>query len=193
MSGTEGGLIRGLEGVVAAETQLCDLDGANGRLAYRGYDIDDLARRGELRGGRLPALARRAARSAPSSTASRRAGRPRAPIPPSWCEAFALMPKDTDPMRVLQAARRHPRHARPRRHRQLARGQPAEGGAARQPGRRPRSARNHRVRSGQDPSRRAPDLSHAANFLYMLTGRKPPASSRCGPSTRASSSTPSTS
>jgi len=41
---TEGsGLIRGLEGVVAAETQLCDLDGANGRLAYRGYDIADLA------------------------------------------------------------------------------------------------------------------------------------------------------
>ena len=37
-------LIRGLEGVVAAETQLCDLDGAQGRLAYRGYDIDQLAR-----------------------------------------------------------------------------------------------------------------------------------------------------
>ena len=38
-------LIRGLEGVVAAETKLCDLDGANARLAYCGYDIDDLARR----------------------------------------------------------------------------------------------------------------------------------------------------
>src|SRR5437763_1419471 len=38
------GLIRGLEGVVAAETQLCDLDGVHGRLAYRGYDIADLAR-----------------------------------------------------------------------------------------------------------------------------------------------------
>src|SRR5216110_3595100 len=38
-------LIRGLEGVVAAETALCDLDGKNGRLAYRGYDIEDLARR----------------------------------------------------------------------------------------------------------------------------------------------------
>ena len=38
-------LIRGLEGVVAAETKLCDLDGKNGRLAYCGYDIDDLARR----------------------------------------------------------------------------------------------------------------------------------------------------
>src|SRR5262245_34663920 len=42
---TEGSqLIRGLEGVVAAETKLCDLDGAHGRLAYEGYDIDDLAR-----------------------------------------------------------------------------------------------------------------------------------------------------
>src|SRR5215470_16325964 len=38
-------LIRGLEGVVAAETELCDLDGARGRLAYRGYDIEDLARK----------------------------------------------------------------------------------------------------------------------------------------------------
>src|SRR5262250_2367216 len=38
-------LIRGLEGVVAAETKLCDLDGKNGRLAYCGYDIADLARR----------------------------------------------------------------------------------------------------------------------------------------------------
>ena len=37
-------LIRGLEGVVAAETKLCDLDGANARLAYGGYSIDDLAR-----------------------------------------------------------------------------------------------------------------------------------------------------
>ena len=38
-------LIRGLEGVVAAETRLCDLDGKNGRLAYGGYDIDELARK----------------------------------------------------------------------------------------------------------------------------------------------------
>ena len=43
---TEGSqLIRGLEGVVAAETRLCDLDGAHGRLAYAGYNIDDLARK----------------------------------------------------------------------------------------------------------------------------------------------------
>ena len=41
----DGRPIRGLEGVVAATTKLCDLDGARGRLAYQGYDIDDLAGR----------------------------------------------------------------------------------------------------------------------------------------------------
>src|SRR5262249_52961492 len=37
------GLVRGLEGVIAAPTAICDLDGVNGRLAYGGYDIADLA------------------------------------------------------------------------------------------------------------------------------------------------------
>src|SRR5439155_830852 len=32
---------------------------------------------------------------------------------------------------------------------------------------------DHRVRSGQSPIPAAPDLGHAANFLYMLTGRRP--------------------
>src|SRR5688572_22455165 len=95
-------LIRGLEGVVAAQTQLCDLDGANGRLAYRGYDIDELARlatfeevvhvlyHGELpKPGQLDQL-----------TVTMIAARE---IPREVVQAFALMPKATDPMRVLQA------------------------------------------------------------------------------------------
>ncbi len=45
MTKEDSALIRGLEGVVAAETRLCDLDGKNGRLAYVGYDIDELARK----------------------------------------------------------------------------------------------------------------------------------------------------
>src|SRR5437867_1238831 len=32
---------------------------------------------------------------------------------------------------------------------------------------------HHRVRSGEEPIRPASDLSHAANFLYMLTGKRP--------------------
>ncbi|MCU0483190.1 MAG: hypothetical protein MUC54_02795, partial [Chloroflexi bacterium] len=36
----------GLEGVVAAETALGLVDGANGRLLYRGYRIGDLVEQG---------------------------------------------------------------------------------------------------------------------------------------------------
>src|SRR6266576_3167737 len=63
-------LIRGLEGVVAAETQLCDLD--------------------------LPA-AGALDRTMVALVAARE-------IPREVVEAFRLMPRDTDPMRALQAA-----------------------------------------------------------------------------------------
>src|SRR3954471_16234702 len=36
----------GLEGVLAGETSLSKVDGANGRLTYRGYRIGDLVARG---------------------------------------------------------------------------------------------------------------------------------------------------
>lgn len=36
---------RGLEGLVAGETAICDIDGRAGRLWYRGYAIEDLAAR----------------------------------------------------------------------------------------------------------------------------------------------------
>ena len=34
---------KGLEGVIAAESEICQVDGVNGKLHYRGYSIDDLA------------------------------------------------------------------------------------------------------------------------------------------------------
>jgi citrate synthase len=34
---------KGLEGVVAAQTRISDVDGRQGRLFYAGYDIADLA------------------------------------------------------------------------------------------------------------------------------------------------------
>jgi citrate synthase len=175
---TEGSaLIRGLEGVVAAETSLCDLDGTNGRLAYCGYDIDDLARRASfeevaylLWHGELPARAGLDGLRAELAAAR--------PVPPSLIQAFRLMPAGTDPMRVLQAAvailGMHDPDA-------------TEGG----PEPNLRKARrltsqvataicaHHRVRSGLEPVPPAPDLSHAANFLSMLTGARPaPAAER---------------
>jgi citrate synthase len=41
---TEKNYAKGLEGVIAAESEICQIDGANGKLYYRGYSIEDLAK-----------------------------------------------------------------------------------------------------------------------------------------------------
>ena len=169
----ERGLIRGLEGVVAAETQLCDLDGKNGRLAYRGYDIDELARLASfeevcylLWHGDLPKAAQ-----LDSLTVALSAARE---IPKELVQAFRLMPKDTDPMRVLQASvamlgmfdpdTTDSAHAANLKKAVRLTSQTATAICA-----------HHRVRSGKDPVAPVMGLSHAANFLYMLTGERPAA------------------
>lgn len=40
---TETTYAKGLEGVIAAESEICQIDGAGGKLYYRGYSIGDLA------------------------------------------------------------------------------------------------------------------------------------------------------
>ncbi len=164
-------LIRGLEGVVAAETKLCDLDGKNGRLAYCGYDIDELARQATfeevaylLWHGELPGRAQ-----LDQFTAELVAARP---IPGELAKAFALMPKQTDPMRALQAAvavlgmhdpdTTDNSHAANLRKAARLTSQIATAICC-----------HHRVRSGKPPVEPSKDLSHAANFLYMLTDKKP--------------------
>jgi citrate synthase len=169
---TEGsGLIRGLEGVVAAETQLCDLDGAHGRLAYRGYDIADLAQKATfeqvtylLLHGELPKAAQ-----LDGFVVQLTAGRA---LPAELIQAFRLMPKDTDPMRVLQASvailgMSDPdaidnSHAANVRKAVRLTSQIATAICA-----------HHRVRQGKEPVAPGAGLSHAANFLYMLTGERP--------------------
>ena len=164
-------LIRGLEGVVAAETKLCDLDGAHGRLAYRGYDIDDLARHATFEEvchllwyGELPSKGQ-LDRFTVALVAARA-------IPDQLVEAFRVMPKDTDPNRPLQAAvamlgmfdpdTNDNSHAANIRKSIRLTSQMATAICA-----------HHRVRTGQAPVPPAPDLGHAANFLYMLTGKRP--------------------
>src|ERR1700687_3419330 len=164
-------LIRGLEGVVAAETELCDLDGKNGRLAYRGYDIDDLARKATFEEvayllwmGELPNKSQLDRFMAELAAAR--------PIPGDLVKAYALMPKQADPMRVLQASvailgmhdpdtTDNSRAANLRKAMRLT-SQFATAICA-----------HHRVRSGQEPVPPSKDLTLAANFLYMLTGKKP--------------------
>jgi citrate synthase len=40
----EASYAKGLEGVIAAESEICQIDGVNGKLHYRGYPVEELAR-----------------------------------------------------------------------------------------------------------------------------------------------------
>ena len=174
---TAAGLIRGLEGVVAASTQLCDLDGANGRLAYRGYDIDDLARRTEfeevvwlLWHGELPG-ADELGRFRQELAAAR-------PLAPTVLKALKLLPRGMHPMRVLQAAvallgglDADAEDNSPEANRRKATRLVAQMATV--------TAAFHRIREGRRPVSPRAGLSHAAGFLHMLAGRKPkPVSAR---------------
>ena len=59
---------------------------------------------GHLRGGRLPAVARRAAHAGPARQVPGRAGGGAARSRTTWSAPSPSCPRDTDPMRVLQAA-----------------------------------------------------------------------------------------
>jgi citrate synthase len=94
------------------------------------------------------------------------------PIPDALVKAFALMPKQTDANRVLQASvailGMHDPDATDNTHAANLRK------AVRLASQFPTAiCAHHRVRSGQAPVPPAKDLSLAANFLYMLTGKKP--------------------
>jgi len=171
MAVTESGLIRGLEGVVAATTRLCDLDGANGRLAYRGYDIEDLARHASfeevlwlLWNGELPREAEVAE--------LRRQLVEAAPLPPEVLRALRIVPRTTHPMRILQggvallgALDPDAEDDSPAANRRKALRLVAHVASL--------TTAFHRIRHGRRPVSPRADLSHAANFLYTLTGRKP--------------------
>jgi len=168
---TEGGLIKGLEGVVAAESALCDLDGASGRLAYRGYDIAELAGQASFEEvlhllwyGEMPSRAQLEALNGELVAAR--------PLPEALISAYRLLPRDVDPMRVLQLSAAtlgmfdpdktdNSHQANLRKAIRLT-SQLATAICA-----------HHRIRSAKDPVPPAKDLSHAANFLYMLTGQRP--------------------
>ena len=85
----------GLEGVIAAETQLGLVDGTNGRLMYRGYRIGDLVARGSyaavanlLWTGHWDPRARLTA----------------APVPPGVLAALRSLPRTAKPMDALRTA-----------------------------------------------------------------------------------------
>ncbi len=161
----------GLRGVTVADTKISYIDGENGVLIYRGYRIEELAERSTfmetaflLLNGRLPG----------KSELERFEGQvvEARELPGFILENMEKFPKRTDPMEVLQACVP-----------MLAMADPELGDDSREANVRKAVrliarvpaivAAWHRIRNGEKAL--APDngLSHAANFLWQLTGKKP--------------------
>ena len=168
-------LKRGLEGVLVAESELSYVDGEVGKLVYRGYDIEDLARGASyeevlylLWHGSLPTAAELDAFAA--DLAAERE------VDDDVIETVrALADAGERPMAALRTATSM----------LSAYDDEADGAddgeATLRQGRRITAkiptvlAAFERVRQGEEPVAPDPDLSHAGNFLYMLTGTEPDA------------------
>lgn len=165
----------GLEGVVAGKTALSMVDGQNGRLTYRGYDIGDLAAHSSFEEvtfllwyGHLPSKSEFQAFQA-------RLAKERA-IPSELVDFLRVMAKRSNSMEALRTAvsalsafdpdanaKAANRDANLRiAHRLVA--QTATLVAA-----------YSRLRDGKEPIAPREDLSHSGNFLYMLDGVEPDA------------------
>ncbi|CAN5473252.1 citrate synthase [soil metagenome] len=161
----------GLEGVVAANSEICFIDGVAGRLVYRGYEIADLVENATfeetaflLWEGKLPNRTELATLKNQLSASE--------PLPKHVMAILHAMPHETAPMDVLRTAvsalgaidpdlNSNTPEANERKALRLTAELPTIVTAF------------HRLRSNLEPISPDPTLSIAANFLYMLSGKKP--------------------
>lgn len=164
-------IAKGLEGIVAAATQLSDVQGMIGKLTYRGFDINDLADHSTFEEtvdllwyGTLPSreLLEKLTRKLVAAR----------PLPLEVLEGMDLFPKHTSTMEVLRTVVSilglhdpdgvsNSVSANVRKSIRLTAQMPTI------------TAAWHNISQGRKPIPPRGDLSHAANFLYMLTGKEP--------------------
>jgi citrate synthase len=166
-------LARGLEGVIAAISDITYLDGQKGQMLYKGYNAPDLAGRTKfeevvhlLWEGELPTKCQLDVLS--KSLAAERA------VPPEVYDILRALPPKAHPMAALRTAVSYIGASDPEadvvtldNFRKKAVSLTAKMATL--------TAAWDRIRKGQKPVEPDPSLSHAANFLYMLNGRKPDA------------------
>jgi citrate synthase len=163
----------GLEDVVAGTSDICFIDGREGRLVYCGYDITELAKHSTfeevvflLFNKRLPNQAELA--EFDSKLKSYRA------VPAAVLSILKGLPKDIHPMAALRTAvsvlGNYDAEAEKT-------GMPAYVTASMKLVAQVATvtAAWERIRTGKEPVAPRTDISHAANFLYMLTGTAPDA------------------
>jgi citrate synthase len=161
----------GLEGVVAAPSEICFIDGVAGRLVYRGYEIADLVENASfeetaylLWQNKLPN------RSELSKLQSELSAN--AKLPAHTMAVLKALPPETEPMDALRTAASSLSSIDP----DLNTNDPAANlrKAIRLTAQFPTIvAAFHRLRHGQQPIDPEPGGSIASNFLYMLKGTKP--------------------
>jgi len=161
----------GLRGVTVADSAISFIDGEKGILIYRGYRIEDLADRSSfmetvylLLFGVLP--------TAEHLEAFIRQVKDMRRVPDYVFDSMRCWPKDARPMDVLQACVPLLAMAEEQSDtmdRQVCVNR-SIGLIAQMP---TLVAAWHRIRNGQPVLEPDPELDHAANFLWMLQGKKP--------------------
>lgn len=161
---------KGLDGVIAAESKICDIDGDLGLLSYRGYTIEDLADNSTfaevawlLLYGSLPTAAE--LEGFENILKSKRT------IDASIVGVLSSLPKSTHPMIAIQTAiAAHGSLSPVASGRNQANFDRALELIARFP---TIVAAWHRISKGLAPLDPRSDLGHGQNFLYMVTGEVP--------------------
>ena len=155
----------GLEGVLAGETSLSKVDGARGRLTYRGYRIGDLVEHGTY-----PAVANLLW----TGDWDPKARLATAPVPDAVLSTLRALPTTAKPMDALRTAvsawgatENLPYPPTVEQARALTAFSPSA------------LAAFARIREGKDPVAPDPSLDLVEGFLYQLTGEPPePATAR---------------
>ena len=163
----------GLAGIPAARSNVCYLDGSVGKLQYRGYPIEVLAERCGfeevaylLLFGELPTQTQLDGIAEELAQARRLKFR--------IVDLLKTLPESGHPMDALTAAVAAMSMFYPGDH--VSDLEYRRRCAVRLIAKVPTIvAAWHRIRRGDEPIKPRPDLSHAANFLYMLEGEEPDA------------------
>jgi len=164
-------LVKGLEGIPCANSAISFINGVAGKLYYRGYTVEDLAQGATfeevvyiLLEGELPTAD--ALTTFSGELASER------DLEPEMLDMLRALPAAGHPMDVLQASVA----AMGMFHETLDLKDAAvqRKAVCRLVARLPTIAATFsRLRAGLEPVKSNPDLGHAANFLYMLSGETP--------------------
>lgn len=161
----------GLRGVTVASTKISDVIGAKGKLIYRGYLASDLAAKAGFEEIVHLLLHEKLPDKQELAALKRRLAAERE-IPPAMLEALKIQPAGALPMDILQSATSMLANFDKEAADKSA--QAATRKAIRLIAKMPTLlAAWERIRKDQAPIAPDPELDHAANFLYMLTGRQP--------------------